>query len=133
MRASASVEVRVRRWVLVGSVVLAGALAVQFVLQAVWPRAVFGLLLLPLYAAVKWMGDRAARGMLPDPGTARPGGEWGHWALLALPAALLQASLVAMGLGAARSAAAVMPCALYVADMAWLRPAAAPAPAEPGR
>lgn len=119
---------RLRRSVLVGCAVLVGALAVQLVLQMLWPGAALLGILLPLYAAVKWMGDRVGRGMLPAPGPAGPWGEWGYWALLALPAAVVQASLAALGLGVLRSAAAVMPCALYVADLAWLRPALAPGP-----
>lgn len=75
------------------------------------------------------MGDRVGREVLTEPGAAGGWGDWGYWAMLALPAAVIHAALAALGLGVLRSAAAVVPCALYVADVLWLRPAVAPAPA----
>jgi hypothetical protein len=117
-----------RQAVLVGCVLATLAFAVQFAFNLLWPDAAFGALLAVLYLLVKALGDRLVAGLAPEAPRMRPDQEWTHWLSFALPAALLQAGLLAMGAFAARTAAAAFPCALFVADIGWLRAVAAPGP-----
>jgi hypothetical protein len=101
-------------------VLVAGFLA-QFLVELLWPGVAFGLEALVLYAVVKWVGDGLVRGGLMPDALGRPLDEWLLWVRLALPAALVQGLLAALGLGVARSLAPLLPCALYLADVAWGR------------
>jgi hypothetical protein len=110
-----------RRLILLGCALLVPAFAVQLAVNLLWPAADFGALLLVLYLAVKWAGDRLAAGMVPDLIRFRALDEWLDWLRVALPMILGQAALLVLRVGAARSAAAAFPCALYVIAMGWLR------------
>lgn len=110
-----------RQAVLVGCVLAVAAFAVQFAFEVLWPDAVFAALLLVLYPAVKVIGDRLVAAMAPQAPRPRPDQEWLQWLWLALPAVLFQLTLVALGATATRSFAAALPCALFAAELGWLR------------
>ena len=121
--------VRLRRQaVLLGCALAVVAFAIQFAVDLLWPDAVFAAMLVALYLAVKVVGDRLVAGLCPQAPRMRPDQEWGRWLRLAIPVALLQAVLVGFGAVAIRSIAAAVPCALFVADIGWLRTALLPEP-----
>ncbi len=110
-----------RQAVLLGCALATAAFAIQFAFGLLWPGAEPGALLAVLYLAVKAIGDRLVTRMAPNTPRLRPDQEWLHWLSFALPLALAQATLLALGVSAVLTAAAAFPCALYVVDIGWLR------------
>jgi hypothetical protein len=110
-----------RRLLLLGLGLLCVGLAAQFAVDLLWPDVGLPTLLAVLYPLAKWAGDRLARSLFPRAAHLGAWGEWARWLQVSLPCALLQEALLALGLGAARGWAAAFPCALYVADVGWLR------------
>lgn len=122
------------RCVLGLGVVLATLLfALQFIMQVLWPQAEIGPFLLVLYLAAKWIGDELTGAIVPQAPRLRPGVEWTQWIRVALPVAVIQGLLMAVGVGLLRTGAAVIPAALFVLDVGWLRGASEPEPDSLGR
>ena len=109
-----------RRAALLGCALLPLMFALQFGVDLLWPDAAFGGLVAALYAAAKLAGDRLAVGMVPQVAEGIAS-DWGHWLQVAVPAALIQAILLGLGVGVAGSLAALFPCAAYVAYLIWVR------------